>query len=95
MKQYSISLDERADEALRRASMFLGLSRSEIIRRLALLADAAVFGGVQKHLNTVSDPEELRKLAEAGCDEWGLTTLGSRWQSSEAIGALRAVSSGE
>lgn len=74
MKQYSLTLDPRSADALARVSHILGLSRSDVTRRLVLLADAAVFWGVQGSVADASDVE-LTELAKKGLLEWGLMTL--------------------
>jgi hypothetical protein len=75
MKQYAILLDDRSDESLGRVSAILDLSRSDVVRRLVVLADAAVFWGVQLHLSKDLTAEEKRVLARSGLREWGLLTL--------------------
>jgi hypothetical protein len=73
-------MDEASVVALDCAARHLRLSRSDIIQRLAHLAGGAAFWGVQL-LPVDSDPETLRRGAEAACEEWGLLTLGRRWRS--------------
>lgn len=88
-------MDAASGEALDRAAYFLRLSRSEIVQRLAHLADGAVFWGVQL-LPADADPETLRRAAKRACDEWGLFVFGDEplWTGKLPPEPLRVIRGG-
>jgi hypothetical protein len=76
-KRVTFTMSHASILALDVAAHYLGLAKSEVVEKLALVAGAAVFWGVQL-LPADADPEALRRGAQAGCDGWGLLVLGSR-----------------
>ena len=88
MKQYSVSMDDDANLALDLVAEKLSLSRSAVILRLVILADAVI----REEVGDAPVGEVGRVLAERACEKRGLVTLGPRWNTAEGARALLPAS---